>query len=305
MHARETITDYYARYAPGRTAAGQVSVHRIEDFAKPAVFPLVRRDFYKIKLLNNAQGVLTYADQHVAINASALVFVNPQIPYSWQRLSGSETGFTCWFTEDFLTQQLRPLSMAGSPLFRVGGTPVLFPSPAVVGRLSTLFELLLTEVQSPYVHKYDLVRNYVHIILHESLKLLPAAPAYPPLTPAARLSARFLDLLNRQFPVTTPHQPLPLKNANEFAQQLAVHPNHLNKALSTVTAKTTTQHVAERIFAEAKALLQQHSDWSIADIGYCLGFEHASNFVHFFKKQAGQPPHHYRQQPGALSSFLA
>jgi len=47
--------------------------------------------------------------------------------------------------------------------------------------------------------------------------------------------------------------------------------------------------------------LLRNSDWSMAEIGYCLGFEHPSNFNNFFKKHIGQSPNHYRRQPVVLS----
>ncbi|TDN39481.1 AraC family transcriptional regulator [Hymenobacter sp. UV11] len=303
MNAHENIAEYYQRYGRGTPAAGQVTVYRIEDVPTPAVFPHIRRDFYKVKLLCDAQGILSYADQHVVVQACTLVFVNPLIPYSWERTAGRETGFACLFTEEFITPQLRMGSLAESPLFRVGGTPVLFPPPEVVSRLELLFEQLLVEIQATYAHKYDLLRTYLQLLLHESLKLAPAAPAAPPATAAAQLTTAFLDLLHRQFPLASPHHSLPLKNANEFARQLAVHTNHLNKALKETTCKTTTQHIAACLVAEAKALLR-HSSWSVAQIGYCLGFEHAPNFQLFFKKHAGQSPAQYRRQP-AVNSYVS
>ncbi|OUJ72309.1 helix-turn-helix domain-containing protein [Hymenobacter crusticola] len=300
MNSPETIFEYAQQYGREWPAAGQVSAYRIEDVASPSAFPHIRRDFYKVKLLCGAEGVLAYADQRVVVQDCALVFVNPLIPYSWQRLSGRETGFVCLFTEEFITPHLRTASVAGSPLFRVGGTPVLFPPPEIARLLRALFEQLLAELHSPYAHKYDLMRNYLQIILHESLKIAPAPPCYQPGTSAARLSTLFLDLLGRQFPLASPQHTLGFKNANEFARQLAVHPNHLNKALKATTGKTTTQHIAEKLIDEAKALLR-HSNWSVADISYCLGFEHASNFNSFFKKHTGQPPNAYRKLPVVLS----
>lgn len=300
MKTRETISDFYRQYGKGHPPAEQVTVYRLEDLAKSTEIPHLRRDFYKVKLLDNAQGILAYADQHIAIRTCALIFVNPLVPHSWHRLSGRETGFACLFTEEFVTQQLRLASVAGSPLFRVGGNPMLFPPPEVVGRLHLFFEQLLTEMHSSYPNKYDLMRNYLQLILHESIKLTPVAPFYQPGTSAARLSFLFLELLERQFPVATPHHTLPLRNANEFARQLAVHPNHLNKALKEITGKTTTEHIAEKLVAEAKTLLR-NSDWSLAEIGTCLGFEHASNFNSFFKTHTKQPPSQYRRRPGVLS----
>lgn len=300
MQAAETIAEFYQRYGRGQPDAGQVSAYRIADVATPASFPHIRRDFYKIKLLCGAHGTLAHADQRVAVSGCALIFTNPLIPYSWERLAGRETGYACLFTERFITPYLRTAGLANSPLFRVGGTPVLFPPPEVVVRLSTIFEQILAEMQAGYAHKQDLLRTYVQLLLHESLKLGPAAPAHAPGTAAARLTTLFLDLLDQQFPLVSPQHGLRLKNANEFARQLAVHTNHLNKALRDVTGKTTTAHITEKLVGEAKARLH-HSSWSLAEIGYCLGFGHASNFNNFFRKHTGQPPSQYRRQATALS----
>ncbi len=300
MKSSEAIAAYYRQHGHGQPDTGQVAIYRIGEVAQPVSFPHVRRDFYKIKLLCNAQGILSYANQRVLVESCALVFVNPLIPYSWERTAGSETGYACLFTEEFITQQLKTTSVAGSPLFRAGGNPVLFPPPEVVSRLSDLFEHCLVEIQSSYAHKYDLLRNYLQLILHESLKLATDPPLRQIGTAAARLSALFLELLERQFPLLSPHRPLTLKTAQEFAQHLGVHPNHLNKTLKATTGLTTTGHIAGKLVAEAKALLR-NSNWSVAEIGYCLGFEHASNFNSFFKKSTGQPPHQYRQQAEVLS----
>lgn len=296
MPTPETIAEYYQRYGRGEPATGQVTAYRIEDAAAADAYPHVRRDFYKIKLLCGAEGILSYADQRVVVRGCALIFVNPLIPYAWERTAGRETGFACLFTEAFSMPQLRTASVAQSPLFRVGGVPVLFPPPAAVARFQQLFEQLLAELPSPYPHKYEVLRNYVQLLLHESLKLLPAAPA----DAAARLQEQFLDLLARQFPLTSPYQPLALKTANEFARHLGVHPNHLNKVLKTATGHSTTAHLASRLAGEAQALLQ-HSNWSIAEIAHGLGFGHAANFHAFFRKHTGRTPNGYRQQLASLS----
>lgn len=69
----------------------------------------------------------------------------------------------------------------------------------------------------------------------------------------------------------SPKQTLPLKTAQEFANRLAGHVNHLNKALKEVTGKPTSAHLTARITDEARALLH-HTTWGVAKIAYCLGF---------------------------------
>jgi AraC-like DNA-binding protein len=243
--------------------------------------------------------VLRYGDQQVAVSGDALLFINPHLAYSWQQEGALHTGYYCLFTESFITAGLKTASVASSPLFRVGSVPVLPLAVEAADRLSGLFEELMRELDSDYTGRYEVASSYLHLLLHKALKLIPT-PTLPLGTAAARLGAQFLDLLERQFPLASPQHALALRTAGEYAHQLGVHPNHLNKALKEVTGKTTTEHLAGRLADEARALLH-HSDWTLAEIGYCLGFEHPANFAAFFKKQTGQPPHAYRRQALTLS----
>jgi AraC family transcriptional activator of pobA len=99
--------------------------------------------------------------------------------------------------------------------------------------------------------------------------------------------------LDRQFPIESPSQRLSMRSAKDFADQLSVHVNHLNRAIKETTGKTTTGHISERIISEAKALLR-HTNWNISEISYCLGFEEPSHFNNFFRKQADLTPTAYR-----------
>jgi AraC family transcriptional activator of pobA len=47
------------------------------------------------------------------------------------------------------------------------------------------------------------------------------------------------------------------------------------------------------VLKEAQSLLK-HSDWNINQIATALGFEEASYFVNFFRKNTGKTPGHSR-----------
>ena len=111
----------------------------------------------------------------------------------------------------------------------------------------------------------------------------------------ARITALFRDLQERQFPINSNAQQLKLRTATQFADQLHVHINHLNRSVKATTGKTTTMLIMDRLLNEAKALLT-YTDWSVADIAYCLGFEEIANFNHFFKKHTTCTPGSFRQQ---------
>jgi AraC family transcriptional activator of pobA len=155
--------------------------------------------------------------------------------------------------------------------------------------LSYFFRKMLQEMSSGYVYQQEVVRNYLNLLIHEALKLQPQASYYQHPNAATRIAALFQGLLERQFPIDSPAQRLQLRTPGDFARQLSVHVNHLNRAVQNLTGKTTSTHIAERLIHEAKALLL-HTSWSTAEIAYSLGFEYPTYFNNFFKKQTGTTP---------------
>jgi AraC family transcriptional activator of pobA len=152
---------------------------------------------------------------------------------------------------------------------------------------------MFDEIESDYLYKYDLLRNYVLELVHFALKLQPARTIYSSSNAAARISSLFMELMERQFPIESPFQQIKFRSAIEFARQLAVHVNHLNRALRETTGKTTSELIAERLTQEAVALLK-HTTWNVSEIAYTLGFEEPTHFNNFFKKRTQQTPTKFR-----------
>ena len=253
-----------------------------------------RKDFYKI-CLTTGKSVIHYADRSFEAEGTVLFFGNPHIPYSWETLSASYKGYTCLFSEDFLNASERSESLQQSPLFKIGGTPILNITEEQRAFLNTIFEKMIAEQHTDYTYKDDLIRNYIHLIIHEAMKLQPSEHYDQHKNATSRLTAVFLELLERQFPIENSNRPLQLKTAQDYAQSLNVHVNYLNRAVKEVTGKPTTAHITERIIIEARALLQ-HTDWNIADIAYALGFEYPSYFNNYFKRMTGTNPKSLRAQ---------
>src|SRR3954469_16537815 len=246
-----------------------------------------RKDFYKI-CLTTGKSKIHYADKSFEQEGSILFFGNPHIPYSWETISTTYTGYTVLFSEDFFKASNRSESLQNSPLFRIGGTPVLKIDEQQREFLNTIFRKMIDEQKTDYAYKDDLIRNYINLIIHEALKLQPSEN-YEHKNAASRLTSVFLELLERQFPVESTERSLQLKTAQDYANSLSVHVNYLNRAVKEVTGKPTTAHISERIISEAKALLQ-HTAWNIADIAYALGFEYPTYFNNYFKRITGTNP---------------
>ena len=152
---------------------------------------------------------------------------------------------------------------------------------------------MFEEIISDYTHKYDVMRNLVLELLHFAMKLPTAKFNKQPVNASQRISTLFFELLERQFPIDDNHPTLNLRSASEFAKQLNVHVNHLNRAVKAITDKTTSQIIAERILHESKILLK-HSAWNVSEIAYALGFKEVTHFNNFFKKHMQLSPLKFR-----------
>jgi len=255
-----------------------------------------RKDFYKICLVTGTS-VINYADRGIDVEGTTLFFGTPHIPYSWEIVSQDQRGYACLFSELFLKEEGRTI-LKKSPLFKIGGTPIFHLSDEQRAHIASIFQKMIEEQQTDYVYKKDLIRNYIHLLIHEALKLKPSENFYQHKDASSRIASMFLELLERQFPVESVTSPLMLRTPKDFAERLAVHVNHLNRSVKKVTGKTTSTHIAARIITEAKALLS-HTDWDIAEIAYSLGFEQPTYFNNFFKKNTNTTPSSVRQRSGA------
>jgi len=294
MQSIETLEEFYKRhpvdnqkvFAENNTGQGHFNVFKRKHCIHRT--PFTRRDFYKIALVIG-NGKMIYTDKEVVIDRPALLFSSPSVTSSWESGPGLQEGWFCLFTEAFIEPYELKSGLQDFPLFKVGGSHIVFLDDTQLTFLAATLSRMMEEMNVDYAGKYDLLRNYLRIVMHEALKIAPVSPVETHSSAGARITTRFLELLERQFPIDSPEQFLKLKTANEFAQSLAVHTNHLNRSVKEVTGKTTTQHISERVIKEAHALLK-HTDWSIAQVANGLGFEEPAYFTNFFKKYTGSSP---------------
>ena len=78
---------------------------------------------------------------------------------------------------------------------------------------------MIAEQDSNYAFKDELIRNYINLIIHEALKMQPSENYSKQKNAAERITAVFLELLERQFPIESTERPLELKTAQDFATE--------------------------------------------------------------------------------------
>lgn len=248
--------------------------------------PYNRRGIFKISIHKGANRIY-YADKKVEIKKQGILFSRPNMVYRFEQFGEQHPGYLCVFTEKFFEQFL---GINGYPLFRPGASPLIEVTETQLDAFSKLFEKMEQEMELDFAYKQDALRVLVIQLILNALKLLPnPALKFKESNSSMRLNGHFAELLEGQFPIMNPAHKMSLRHPAEFADALFVHVNHLNRALKEVTEKTTSQLIAERIFLEAKILIQ-NTEWNISEVAWCLGFEDLSHFIKFFKKNAGRTP---------------
>lgn len=251
-----------------------------------------RRNYYMI-ILSVGESKVHYDDRMLHLDGVYLFLANAQVPYATEIVSENQTGSSCVFTEKFIQPVARLECLQQSPLFKVDAMPAFKLDEERQAKMTAIFEEMIREEATDYLYKDDLMRNYIQQIVHEALHMRPAEHFRQYTSASMRIAAQFMEMLEGQFPVENLYEPLQLKTAQAYADRLCIHVNSLNRAIKEVTGKSTSTHIAERIAAEAKSLLQ-YTDWSVADIAYVLGFEYPNYFSIFFKKATGHIPSFYR-----------
>lgn len=278
---------------------GHFNIFDIKDFYKIGAptkikMPYNRRTYYKISLIKGKNKV-EFADREIEITNFAILFATPQIPYRYTPLDINQSGHFCVFTKDFITKENSGIFIDDLPIFNSNSDFIYDIDSNQAEQFEDIFEKMHVEIATNYIYKYDLLRNYLIELIHLGQKLKPIVPKKNNINASTRIFNLLIELLERQFPVESPHQVLKLRTAKEYAEVLKVHVNHLNKVLKEITGKTTSEIIASRIAQEAKIILKQ-TNWNISEIAYSLGFEEVAHFSNFFKKQTTYFPLAFREQ---------
>ena len=86
---------------------------------------------------------------------------------------------------------------------------------------------------------------------------------------------------------------------DDFAARLGITRERLHDACLRATGRTPLALAHERLVAEARARLE-HTDLSVEQVGYGIGFRDPGYFNRFFKRQTGQSPGAYRRSTVAV-----
>lgn len=161
--------------------------------------------------------------------------------------------------------------------------------PGDASWLSLFFNAMEEEFHRPADEsQYSMLHNMLHIFLLQAERELKRQ-GFQELKPGIYLDylLKFKELLEQEFREE--------KSVKIYASKLNLSQKQLHKATTTIMDKTPKQIINERILLEAKRLLI-HSNQSVKEIAYELGYDEPTNFIKFFRKYIHTTPSLFRGQ---------
>ncbi len=245
-----------------------------------------RHDYFKIGLLTSGRGYLTADFTDYAIRPPMLLQFAPGVVHGW-RPSINPRGYAINFDLSFFGADPREQAeVSGAPVFCLHSGPKVLPLNT---QQCSLFEGLARAIHRECERRGTdhpaVLRSYLRIWLIEASRITEVREPSRWNDRGTALTNQFLCLVGGNF--------RSLSAVSEYAARLRVTPSHLNETIRRTLGKTAGQVIRGRMLLEAKRLLR-HSELSISEVAYQLGFEDPSYFARFFRKLTGHSPAAFR-----------
>lgn len=247
-----------------------------------------RHDYFTVLIVKNASGKHDIDFKKYDLDENQVYFISPGQVHQLIE-THKPSGFAIVFSHEFLNRNNIPLHFIEElKLFNdFGESPPLLLSEPELNNLNVYCEELIKINNSIISYKYEALGAVLKLILINCYNLCSKAPFnnINPITKNKDILRQFKTLINHQY--KTNHI------TSDYASQLFITPDHLNRIVKAQTGKTAKEHIQSRILLTAKRLLY-FGEQSIKEIGYELGFSEPSNFSNFFKKNSGIPPSQFK-----------
>jgi AraC family transcriptional activator of pobA len=240
-----------------------------------------RKDFFEIVWLKNEDALHALKDTDLDAKGDWIYLIPPYRVHQLNK--AGKNGELISFKRDMLEEEDKEFLLDLFKIFNVQGEfSCLRLSETAAVELSEIFSLLEKEYAN---HNMIMVKALLKVFL---LKLIQVKEHdFTSQDIHQKRVYEFLMLLESNYQQ--------VRNTDFYAGKLGISSKRLNQILKDKLDKTGMQLIHDRIILEAKRGII-HSEITIKEIAYELGFSDRPYFSRFFKKQTGQTPEEFQRQ---------
>jgi len=236
-------------------------------------------NYYEMIWLIKGQGILNADMQEYTIGSNTLFLLKPNEPHQFQTQADME-GFVFSFTDSFFKMDeydFDRVSQAGLCQLFIERRTINI-SEEMEEDVKEIVLKMIKEFESHYSNKMELLKRYFKIFLIYLTRALEENFQSTEQSRETELVKNFMGLLDKNFKEK--------KMVAEYAAQLLVTSNYLNRIVKKITGFSAGHQIRQRVVLEAKRM-GRYSDAGMKEIAYNLGFLDSAHFSRFFKTFGG------------------
>jgi AraC-like DNA-binding protein/mannose-6-phosphate isomerase-like protein (cupin superfamily) len=249
-----------------------------------------RHDFFEVLFLYKGNGVHVIDNNRYPIEPPCVFFLSPGQAHKLE-ISSDIEGFIYIFTPEFyLINKNNQNRLIEFPFFYTieqDNPPILLSDNDDVSFFYRLFKKGVTIADKQDHVSIELLRSILDTILTFCDSIYPNREVLNNKGKGHLLVKQFYQLVEQN-----------IRNnysVAQYAELLAVTPNHLTQTIRLLTNRTSTDIIKSKQILEIKRLLV-HSDLSVTEIAHYMNYTDQSYFTKFFKRETGVTPLVYRDQ---------
>ena len=248
-----------------------------------------RHDFFEVLYLSEGSGYHVIDGNKYKIQPPCVFFMSPGQAHKIE-FSNDIDGYIYIFTREFyLINQSNQNRLIEFPFFftiRQDNPPLLLKEKKDIQFLESLFSKAVMEISNEK-YSIELLRSILDLTLTFCATLYKSEEIRLNKGKGHVMVKKFFQLLEENY-----HKNL---SVNEYADMLAITPNHLTQTVNRLTGKPSSQIVKSKLVLEIKRLLV-HTNLTVTEIAIALNFSDQSYFAKFFKRETGESPLQYRNR---------
>lgn len=287
MKDRKSIAEF--KFKPGLSLELEIiSIKDLYSKSKKQLTLPHRTDFYHVIWIEKGSPTHLVDFHPVKMPKNSILFINKSQVHLFDS-SEKYDGKLILFTDRFLSKNQEDVDFLNSTiLFNDLLETIPLQLDGIKRNLDSLVELIRAELANGNdALQRDILQNYLHnfLLLCDREKRRQGFRKMP--KGADRdYSILFTFLVNKHFSK--------VRSVHEYAEMMHVPQKRLSRATAHVLGKSPKEIIRERMLLEIKRLLV-HTNKSIKEIGFDLGFNEPTNFIKYFRQQSGQTPSEFRE----------
>lgn len=262
------------------------NLQNINDIDITSKVGVTKGKWHTLIFITNGNGVLQIDfDEHLAIK-NKVFFIEKYKIWDWIKTDNIE-GVMVQFTDSFYNHIYTGNPKIKSDQSLIGEMmPFLKFEESEEADWKNIFNLILKEYIANKENSKEIICLTLKILILKYRRNFQSADRSIIADRKKQLLIEFRKLVNSKFFI--------LKNPKDYAEKLNISPNYLNTICKENYNKTLSEIIQDRVILEAKRLLA-HTDLSVSEVSFKLGFKDNSYFGRYFKKVVGKPPEKYRK----------